>query len=214
MKYDIKVTKLKNDEWSTKAFVSLTINDCFKVNGISIREAKNGNLFIAMPGYKTNKTDENGYVVYKNYCYPTNAEFRKELFDNIMKSYEGNGELVANAGDTKFEYQIQLFDYNGNSNIESIGRIKFNDCFAIDGVKVIDGSKGSFVSMPSKGTTGTDGKTEYNEICYPVTKEFRENLYANIIQNNSERKAHSTVDYAQLAQEIDDFTKDEGLPFR
>ena len=68
--------------------------------------------------------------------------------------------------------------------------------------------------MPSKGTTDADGKTEYNEICYPVTKEFRENLYSNIIQNNSERKAHSTVDYESWAQEIDDFTKDESLPFR
>jgi len=46
MKYDIKVNKLKNDERSTKAFVSITINDCFKVNGISVRmtiENKNFN---------------------------------------------------------------------------------------------------------------------------------------------------------------------------
>ena len=79
MKYDIKITKLNNDEWSTKAFVTLTFEDSLKITDITIREAKNSSLFVAMPGYKTSKTDEKGNLVYKNYCYPVTAEFRKEF---------------------------------------------------------------------------------------------------------------------------------------
>ena len=32
-------------------------------------------------------------------------------------------------------------------------------------------------------------KREYTEVCYPVTKEFRERLYGEIIKKNSELKS-------------------------
>lgn len=32
-------------------------------------------------------------------------------------------------------------------------------------------------------------KREYTEVCYPVTKEFREQLYGEIIKKNSELKS-------------------------
>lgn len=214
MKYDIKVNKLKNDEWSTKAFVSIIINDCFKVNGISIRETKEGKVFVAMPGYKTNQKDENGYTVYKNYCYPTTAEFRKELFDNIMKAYAGNGEFTANSKDTKLNYGVKLFECNSNSKIESIGRIKFDECFVIDCVKVIDSNNGVFVSMPSKTSTGADGKNEYTEICYPVTKEFREQLYTSIIKSNSDLKNKNIKEFEKVSHEAEKMSENECLPFR
>lgn len=214
MKYSIKVNKLNNAEWSTKAFVSLTINDSFKVNDITIREAKNGNLFIAMPGYKTNQMDEQGNAVYKNYCYPTTAEFRQELFNKIMEAYKSEKEVVVNPDHKEADYTINLFAFNGSQKIESMARIKFGDCFAIDGVKIVASDKGSFVAMPSKSKTGADGKTEYTDICYPVTKEFREQLYTKIIQENSNFKAQGNVDYAKLADEVDQFAHDEGLPFR
>lgn len=214
MKYSIKVNKLNNAEWSTKAFVSLTINDSFKINDITIREAKNGNLFIAMPGYKTNQMDEQGNTVYKNYCYPTTAEFRQELFNKIMEAYKSEKEVVVNPDHKEVDYTINLFACNGSQKIESMARIKFADCFAIDGVKVVASDKGSFVAMPSKAKTGADGKTEYTDICYPVTKEFREQLYTKIIQKNSNIKAQGNVDYEKSTDDIDQFAHDEGLPFR
>ena len=47
-----------------------------------------------MPGYKTNKTDEQENAIYKNYFYSTTAEFRKELYDNIIKAYKSNVKEV------------------------------------------------------------------------------------------------------------------------
>lgn len=50
MNYSIKINKLSDENWSTKAFVSLVFDDKFKVNDITIREGKNGTLFVVMLG--------------------------------------------------------------------------------------------------------------------------------------------------------------------
>ncbi len=94
MNYNIKVNKLENKDWSTKAFVSIVFEESLKVTDITVKEAKNGELFVAMPGYKTNKTDEQENAIYKNYFYSTTAEFRKELYDNIIKAYKSNVKEV------------------------------------------------------------------------------------------------------------------------
>ena len=65
--------------------------------------------------------------------------------------------------------------------------------------------------MPTKTTEGKDGKTEYSEVCYPVTKEFRKQLYGEIMKKSNEVKAQKN-DIGGLAQERD--FGDERLPFR
>ena len=55
MNYSIKVNKLEKENWSTKAFVSVVFEESFKLTDITIRETKNGETFVAMPGYKTKR---------------------------------------------------------------------------------------------------------------------------------------------------------------
>lgn len=52
-----------------------------------------------------------------------------------------------------------------------------NGCFAIRGIKVMSGSKGPFISMPSYKTS--DG---YRDVCFPITKDFREQLHATVLE--------------------------------
>ncbi len=47
--------------------------------------------------------------------------------------------------------------------------VDLNGCFAIRGVRVVSGSNGPFVSMP-----GYKAKDGYRDICFPCTKEFRQ----------------------------------------
>ena len=49
MNYSIKVNKLENKDWSTKAFVSIVFEESLKVTDITVKKAKNGELFVAMP---------------------------------------------------------------------------------------------------------------------------------------------------------------------
>lgn len=212
MNYSIKVNKLEKENWSTKAFVSVVFEESFKLTDITIRETKNGETFVAMSGYKTSKKDEQGNPVYKNYFYPTTAEFRKELYDNIIKAYESNAkELNITSGKDKVSVSVAMYPCNFNEKIESIGKIYIDKCFVIDGVRVIEGEKGSFVAMPTKTTEGKDGKTEYSEVCYPVTKEFREQLYGEIIKKSNAVKEQKKE--IGGFEPIRDFG-DEKLPFR
>lgn len=62
-------------------------------------------------------------------------------------------------------------------NLMGFASVKFNDCFVVENLKIIQGSKGLFVGMPS----APDGKGGYRETAKPITKEFREELNAAVL---------------------------------
>lgn len=49
--------------------------------------------------------------------------------------------------------------------------VNLNGCFAIRGVKIVNGGYGPFVSMPSYRSG-----EEFKDICFPCTKEFHDQL--------------------------------------
>ena len=61
---------------------------------------------------------------------------------------------------------------HGDGNLRAFVDVTIENAFAIHGIRVVEGSKGLFVAMPSE--KGRDG--EYREIVHPVTKEAREEL--------------------------------------
>lgn len=209
MNYKIKVYKTKNNERRTKAYASVTFNDCFVVTGITVREGKNNTLFVAMPSYKSSKTDENGKPIYKDYCNPTTKEFRDELYGNIIDTYiNDKKEYEVKGKDDKLEFGIALKSFSGE-NIEALGRIYFDKCFAINNVKVIPSERGSFVAMPSQLVNKENGEKEYEDVCFPITKEFRMELYDAILKENDIMKQKQQEEF----QNIDEMDKDK-LPFK
>ena len=67
---------------------------------------------------------------------------------------------------------VKIGSIRPEGNVRAYASINLNDCFAIRNVKVVDSSKGLFIAMPSYKA----GNGEYKDICFPVTKEFREQL--------------------------------------
>lgn len=65
----------------------------------------------------------------------------------------------------------------GDGNVRAVASVNFDDCFAVKNIKVMEGNKGLFVSMPSYKTQ--DGG--YKDICFPTTAEFRQQLNNEII---------------------------------
>lgn len=57
-------------------------------------------------------------------------------------------------------------------NLKGFSTISLDDCFTVTGIKIIEGVNGLFISMPSQ----KDSKGEYRDICYPYTKEFRQQI--------------------------------------
>ena len=89
MKYSIKVNEVRAKEGSNiKGFATVVFGDSFKITNIAILENKDkGELFVSMPRYRSNERDESNGVIYKDVCNPITAEFREELYTNILDAY-------------------------------------------------------------------------------------------------------------------------------
>ena len=89
MKYSIKVNEVRAKEGSNiKGFATVVFGDSFKITNIAILENKDkGEFFVSMPRYRSNERDESNGVIYKDVCNPITAEFREELYTNILDAY-------------------------------------------------------------------------------------------------------------------------------
>ena len=67
------------------------------------------------------------------------------------------------------QYDVRIHSLRLDGNCRAHASVNINGCFAIRGVKVMESSKGLFVSMPSYRA----GNGEYKDICFPCTKEAR-----------------------------------------
>ena len=73
---------------------------------------------------------------------------------------------------------IRIFRINNKkSNCCAMVSVTLADVFCITGIKIMDGSKGLFVAMPST----KNKKDEWHDICYPITKEFRKVMSDSIL---------------------------------
>ena len=72
-----------------------------------------------------------------------------------------------------------------DSKLKGVASITFDDCFVIHDIKVIEGSEGYFIAMPSRKTA--DG--EYKDIAHPINTETREQLIKAILTAFEEEKA-------------------------
>lgn len=64
-----------------------------------------------------------------------------------------------------------------NTNLKAMVILEVEDCLIINSVKIVEGKKGLFVSMPQY----KDRNGEYKDIVYPNTKEKRNSLTALIL---------------------------------
>ena len=64
-----------------------------------------------------------------------------------------------------------------DSKLKAVASITIDDCFVIHDIKVIDGTDGLFIAMPSRKTA--DG--EYKDIAHPINSDTREELIKIIL---------------------------------
>ena len=209
MNYMIKINVVKttNEETKVKAFANVVFGNSFKVTNISIIEnSKNGELFVSMPRYRSSELGEDGQPVYKDVCNPITKEFREELYTNILATYEkAVNEHVAvmtigekekdKVAEPKHSVRMHPLDKEG-SNVKAVGQIYIEDSFIINNINVIEGKKGLFVTMPSYKTKKVDeeGKAIYQDICYPVTKDFRDKLFASILDGYAAERDKAVIE--------------------
>ena len=71
---------------------------------------------------------------------------------------------------------------NDTGKLKAIASIIIDDCFAIHDIKIIEGSDGMFIAMPSRKTAEGD----FKDIAHPINTETRELLKNRILTSFAE----------------------------
>lgn len=64
-----------------------------------------------------------------------------------------------------------------DSKLKAVASITIDDCFVVHDIKVIEGSKGYFVAMPSRKSS----EGEHKDIAHPINTETREMIIKMIL---------------------------------
>ena len=71
-----------------------------------------------------------------------------------------------------------------DSKLKAVASITIDDCFVVHDIKIIEGSEGYFIAMPSRKTA--DG--QYKDIAHPIKTEIREELIKIILEAFEQEK--------------------------
>ena len=94
-------------------------------------------------------------------------------------------------------YVIKVNDVTNNEgSLKGFATVTFGESFKVTNIAILEATDGRlFVSMPRYKTNQKDekGNDIYKDICNPITKEFRGNLYNDIVTAFENRNAEHQV---------------------
>ena len=73
-------------------------------------------------------------------------------------------------------YKANITLTTNPGNLKAFASISINDEFVVKGLRVYEGEKGLFVSMPHRKVG-----ENYEDICFPITSEGRESIHKAVI---------------------------------
>ena len=128
------------------------------------------------------------------------AQSRAETTEQLAPSGAGNKE------NSPLQFDVRIQSIQPGESIKGTASVNINGAFAIRGVKIIEGSNGLFVSMPSY-----KAGNEYKDICFPITQECRKQLNDAVIgayeqaltQSQSSMAKHHEMQQAPEGQAMD-----------
>lgn len=96
------------------------------------------------------------------------------------------------------EIRIHLM---GEERLKAFASVTFDDCFVVRNMKIVSGTKGVFLCMPSRKLP--DGT--HKDMVHPIHQEFRQYLEENVLKAYADELAkHPDIQTAQQpAEEID-----------
>lgn len=77
----------------------------------------------------------------------------------------------------KFKAEIKKV-FTDQDKLKAVANVVLDDCFVVKNVRVVDGTKGLFISMPSRRNVNG----EFSELCFPLTSELRCELSDAVLQ--------------------------------
>lgn len=185
MQYKIQVNDLAQGTGYLQGLASVTFDNAIKIGGIKIGLGKNDSLFIGMPNYKA-KEQKDGKDEYRDIGFPVTKEFRDELYRRILDTFDslhdGHGNSVIYNSDSKERINptVRVTPIADSENkVRALATVILNDNFALNNIAIKESREGKlFVAYPSYRTNKftEDNKPVYQDVFYPVTKEWRKKL--------------------------------------
>ena len=86
---------------------------------------------------------------------------------------------------------------SGEGKLKGYAAVTFDDCFAVHGIKLLEGVNGYFLAMPSREAK----RGEKRDVAHPINAEFRAELEAKVIQAYRDTVDAADAQDAQDAQE-------------
>ena len=202
MEYSIRLNAVNNTEKGVRAFATVVFGDSFKVTNVAVVEGSRG-AFVSMPSFRTKERDEHNNPVYKDVCNPITKEFREKMYGDILKLYEemersGKAEVEIGAealGEPHVAARVTPIE-RGSSHLAGVASIVLDGSFAVGNVGVLQGSSGMFVAMPSYKVGD-----KYRDICFPVTKEFREKVNDAVLEAYRQAKEKAVQEGKERASQ-------------
>lgn len=71
---------------------------------------------------------------------------------------------------------------DGDSSVKAFATVCIANSFMVHNIKVIEGNRGLFVSMPSRTYTTAQGETKYADICHPISAEMKQKVDDEVIK--------------------------------
>lgn len=193
--YKVSFVPYKGESNNFLGYCNVVADDKFRMTSISVLKSNNSEtaMFLSMPAYFTGKKDENDNPVFKDYFYPLDRGFRNDLMDAVKKTME-IGEPVEFCRDQIVKFSARVKPVTKSDPEKDTG-IRANvtvylsrditdkkadiviDSFHIREALTGDNTGRLFIAAPSK----KNKSGEYNDICFPITKEFRDELYGLIM---------------------------------
>lgn len=71
--------------------------------------------------------------------------------------------------ETPMQFDVRVYPVKTDGALRANASVNINGFFAVTNVRILEGSKGTFVSLPQyRGRNG-----EYKDICFPCTREAK-----------------------------------------
>src|ERR1043166_2008804 len=90
-----------------------------------------------------------------------------------------NQTTVQNQTQMFSEFKVTLVD---KDSLRAVASCKVGEAIWLHGMRVVEGTKGRFVSMPSRKAANG----EYQDIFYPASREVREQLQSGVLAKYNE----------------------------
>lgn len=86
-------------------------------------------------------------------------------------------KAVSGQGAAPLQFDVRIHSIKPNDSLKGMASVNINGAFAVRGIKIIEGSNGLFISMPSY-KSGND----FKDICFPVTQDCRRQLNSAVLE--------------------------------